>query len=135
MGGSFETRVRVRLSETDTFGVVYYANYFIYFDLARLELLRRARLLELLSKEKLKFVAASATCNYLAPATFNELLSLRARVVRVGESSVAYEHEILRTKDSRKIATGRVVDVMVDGEGGTVAIPELIRSRLQGRPG
>ncbi len=40
MGRSFETPVRVRLSETNALGVVYYANYFVYLDLERLEILR-----------------------------------------------------------------------------------------------
>lgn len=131
VGKGLGTRIRVRLSETDAFGVVYYANYLVYFDVARLELLRRARVVELLSKEKLNFVAASATCNYLAPARFNDLLNLRVRVVGIGESSVTYGHEILRTKDSTKVATGRVIDVMVDSKGATTSIPGLIRSKMR----
>ncbi len=131
MGKSLETRLRVRLSETDAFGVVYHSNYFVYFDVARQGLLRRARVIELLSRWKLNFVAAKATCDYHAPARFNDVLSLRVRVAKVGESSVTYEHEVFRAKDSKKIATGRVVDVMVDSEGNVTPIPALILSRLQ----
>jgi len=68
LGISLTSRLRVRLSETDAFGVVCYASYFVYFDVARQDLLRRARLLDFLRRRRLSFVAARDTCEYHASA-------------------------------------------------------------------
>jgi acyl-CoA thioester hydrolase len=130
VGRTLRTRTRVRLSETDAFGVVYYANYFVYFDVARQDLLRRARLLEFLRRRHLSFVAASASCEYHASARLNDLLSLEVKVDLLGDSSVTYDHVVSRAKDSAKLATGRVVDVLVDGKGAARRLPALLRSRL-----
>ncbi len=130
VGRTFRTRARVRLSETDAFGVVYYANYFVYFDVARQDLLRRARLLEFLHRRQLSFVAASARCEYHASARLNDLLNLEVKVDRLGDSSVIYDHVISRARDSTKLATGRVVDVLLDGKGATRRLPALVKSRL-----
>jgi len=120
----------VRLSETDAFGVVYYANYFVYFDVARQDLLRRARLLEFLRRKHLTFVAASARCEYHASARLNDLLNLEVKVDRLGDSSVVYDHVVSRARDSAKLATGRVVDVLLDDKGATRRLPALVKSRL-----
>ena len=120
----------MRLSETDAFGVVYYANYFVYFDVVRQDLLRRARLFELLRRWRLSFVAASASCEYHAPARLNDLLNLEVKVHRVGDSSVTYDHIVSRARDSVRLATGRVVDVLVDEKGAARRLPDAARSRL-----
>lgn len=136
MGGFFEVDVRVRLSETDALGIVYYAHYLVYFDIARLELLRsRGITAEELGRRGLGFLAAQVTCRYLSPARFDDMLKVRVRVGRLGRSSVTYDHEIWRVGDRTKIATGRVVDVMVDSHGIPTTIPGDIRSRLIGEGG
>ena len=129
MPGSFRTQVRVRLSETDALGVVYYGQYLTYFDISRLELLRKAGItLQYLRRRKLGFVARESTCSYISSAKFDEVLTLKVRVSRIGTSSIVYSHKVERGKV--KIAEGRITDVLVGDHGNPVGIPEDIRERL-----
>ncbi len=124
-----EKEVRVRLTETDALGVVYYGHYYTYFDLCRLELLRELGItLRSLKKRDLGFVAARSSCRYHSSASFDDLLTLRVGVVSVGRTSVTYGHDI--RKGRTKIAEGEVVDVMVNPKGKPVPIPADIRRQL-----
>ncbi len=127
------TQIRVRLSETDAKGVVYYAQYFVYFDVARQELLRIARVdLKTMERRRLRFVAAEAACKYRASAKFQELLDLHVYIKKLGRSSVIFAHEIRRTKDGRLLAEGYIADVLVDSKGKPARIPSDIREKLRG---
>ena len=129
MPGAFSMRVRVRLPETDALGVVYYGQYFTYFDLSRLEMLRKEGItLKFLRERRLGFVAGEASCRYLSSARFDDLLTLRVGVARMGNSSVTYHHEVFRGKE--EVAIGRVADVLVGPKGKPVKIPEDVRKML-----
>jgi acyl-CoA thioester hydrolase len=125
----FHMDIRVRLSETDAIGVVYYGQYLTYFDISRLELLRKAGITpEFLNRRKLKFVAAESTCKYLSSARFDEVLTLGVKVARIGDSSVVYSHEIRRGRT--KIAEGKVIDVLIGKDGQPAKFPDDVRKRL-----
>jgi acyl-CoA thioester hydrolase len=126
----FETKLRVRLSETDSLGVAYYGNYYIYFDISRLELLRTLGITPaVLQRRGMGFVAGESTCRYHASAKFDDVLTVAVRVARIGNSSVAYLHSI--SKGKTRIAEGRVTDVLVDTAGKPLKIPQDIRRKLQ----
>jgi acyl-CoA thioester hydrolase len=125
------TKLRVRLSETDAKGVVYYAQYFVFFDISRLELLRKTRVEPLTFEHlQLHFVAAEATCKYHASAKFDDLLELRVGISNLGKSSIVYSHEVRRESNRRLLVEGTVVDVLVDRSGKPARIPEEIREKL-----
>ncbi|MDA4129023.1 MAG: acyl-CoA thioesterase [Thaumarchaeota archaeon] len=127
----FKTLTRVRLSETDAKGVVYYAQYFVYFDVARLELFRHLLLRhDVLRKTHQKFAAAEAECKYVESARFDEVLELNVGVSRIGRSSITFLHKVKRVKDGRTIATGRVVDVLLDARSRPAELPEIVKTRL-----
>ncbi|MDV3244535.1 MAG: acyl-CoA thioesterase [Nitrososphaerales archaeon] len=128
----FKTNVRVRLSETDALGVVYYGQYYTYFDVARQELLRSLGIVPaLLSRKGLGFVAAESSCRYHASARFDDLLTLGVEISRIGDNSITYTHTIKKGK--RRIAEGRVIDVMVDRTGRSTKISPEIRRKLSRR--
>ncbi|MBI3840942.1 MAG: acyl-CoA thioesterase [Thaumarchaeota archaeon] len=121
--------VRVRLSETDALGVVYYGQYFTYFDVARLEMLRRAGVtLVFLRRKKLGFVAAKAVCRYVSSAKLDDLLTLEAAVAKIGTTSVVYSHRIWKGK--KAVAEGEVTDVLVGADGKPKGIPAGMRAQL-----
>ena len=129
MGSWFRTTLRVRLSETDALGVVYYGQYFTYFDLARLEMLRSAGItLASLKRKGLAFVAAEVSCRYLASARFDEELKLSVAVSKIGRTSVEYSHRIAHGK--REVAEGRVTDVLVGQDGKPAKLTEDLKRRL-----
>jgi len=127
--GPFSMRVRVRLPETDALGVVYYGQYFAYFDLSRLEMLRKMGItLKMLKERKLGFVAGEAECRYVSSARFDDVLTLKVGVARLGNSSVTYHHQVFRGKE--EVAMGRVTDVLVGNKGKAARIPDDFRKML-----
>jgi acyl-CoA thioester hydrolase len=125
-----EYKVRVRLSETDCLGIAYYSNYFVYFDVARIELLRDAGITKNdMDKRGLTFVCAEASCKYLASLEFDEIITVKTWIEKIGNSSIVYRHLILK-ENGVEAAQGYVRDVLVDKNRKLVTIPEEWRNSL-----
>lgn len=130
------SEVRVRYAETDAQGVVYYANYFVWFEVARVNYFRDLGLRYAdIERTGIGFVIAEASCTYLAPAHFDEVLTIRTWAEDLGKSSFALAYEVLNAETGQLLATGRTVQVFVNmREGGRpVPIPERIRQELERR--
>lgn len=84
-----EIEVRVRYYETDPIGFLHHANYFVYFEMGRTELLRAAggnyRNME---RDGLFVVVVKADCHYHRPARYDDLLKVRTTVTRVGAAKI-----------------------------------------------
>jgi acyl-CoA thioester hydrolase len=70
-------------------------------------------------------VVADASCKYLAPADYDDLLVLRTRVEKVGSAHIRHGYELIR--DGRVIATGTTTVVCVDREGKIRRLPDWLR--------
>ena len=99
MSEFIDTVVRVRYAETDKMGIVYYANYFIYFEIGRVEYLRQRgldyRRMEL--EDDSFTVVAEAKCRYRRPARYDDPLRIRTRVT-LGQAP----HDYLRLRNSSR---------------------------------
>jgi acyl-CoA thioester hydrolase len=122
-----EIQIRVRYAETDQMGFVHHANYLVYFELGRVELLR-ARGLSYKDIEAQGFflVIAKAQVRYHRPAHYDDLLLLRTRVVRATGARIDHHYELLRDNDL--IAEGDTTLACVDSTGRLQRIPEMLRS-------
>jgi acyl-CoA thioester hydrolase len=110
-----ESHVRVRYAETDAEGVVYYANHFVYMEVARVNYFRALGFDPAsLDRTGRGIVIIEATCRYHSPARFDDPLLLRAWVDKVNRSSFEFGYEIWHEVDDRLIAKGRTVQVVVD---------------------
>ena len=110
-----ESEIRVRYAETDAEGVVYYSNYFIYMEVARVNYLRGIGFdINHWQRNGMGMVIAEALCRYHAPARFDDLLTIRAWIEDVRRSSFVFVYQMLRNADGRIIAEGRTVQVLVD---------------------
>jgi len=105
-------RTRVAFSDTDAQGVVYYGRYNPYFDLARVEYLRRLDLLD--RGGDAQFVMRANTVDYLAPAVFDDELEIYCRVARIGRTSMTYEFAAYRKPDDVLMVTATQTLVLVD---------------------
>jgi len=124
-----EIQIRVRLSETDALGIVYYSNYFIYFDVARIELLRSVGIdSEILDEQGFKFLCLEASCKYLVPLRFDDLITVKTWIEKIGEKSIVYKHLIV--KNGSNVAEGHVVDVLTDLNGKPVKLPDEWKKNL-----
>lgn len=121
-----ETRVRVRYAETDQMGVVYHANYLVWFEVGRVELMRSLgfdyRTLE--AEEGCLIAVVEATARYRLPARYDDELIVRARLKGVRSSMVQFGYEIVRAADGVSLCTGETTHVVVGRDLKKRALPE-----------
>jgi acyl-CoA thioester hydrolase len=101
MEGEFRWPVRVYYEDTDTGGVVYYANYLKFFERARTEWLRSAALTQqsLIENEQVMFVVKSASIDYHAPAKLDDQLEISVNVEKLGKATVNFSQQTWRHAD------------------------------------
>jgi acyl-CoA thioester hydrolase len=109
----FSAFLRVGFDETDAQAVVYYGRYFPYFDRARVEYMRHLGLLgrDLGGRE---FVMRRATCEYEAPARFDDPLEVFTRTAAIGRTSVRFEHEVHNAEAGELLARAEQTVVLID---------------------
>jgi acyl-CoA thioester hydrolase len=113
-----DAQVRVRYAETDQMGVVYHSNYIVWFEVGRLELLRQLGFTyrEMEKLDDIHIAVADVHCRFKAPAMYDDLLTIRTRLVNVRGSVLHFAYEILRANDSRTLAEGESVHIVVDSQ-------------------
>jgi acyl-CoA thioester hydrolase len=124
-----EATIRVRYAETDQMGRVYYANYFTWFEIGRVELCRQLgfdyKHMEI--EDDSFLVVAKAFCRYKRPAHFDDLLLIRTRVAESKRRTVLFTYEILNQASGEIIATGETLHVICDRQGRFKSLPEKYR--------
>lgn len=121
-----ETHIRVRYQETDNMGVVYYANYFVWFEIARSEYFRAKGIsYRELEKRGLFMMVASASCQYKAPCQYDDVVKIQAWVPELRNSSMRFGYKLF--VGDRLIATGESSHVFTDKSKKPVRIPQEIR--------
>jgi acyl-CoA thioester hydrolase len=108
--------VRVYYEDTDSGGVVYYANYLKFMERARTEWLRSFGFEQdqLLAREGIIFAVRSVELGYHQPARFNDALQVSASLVAKGRASLTFRQEVRRADDARVLCSGRIKIACVD---------------------
>jgi acyl-CoA thioester hydrolase len=121
-----EVRVRVRYAETDQMGVVYHANYFIWFEVGRVELLRQLGFSyrDMEQNDHCFIAVVDARCRYKAPARYDEEIIVRTHLKNVRESLMHFGYELVRANDATLLAEGETTHIVTDAEMKVTAIPE-----------
>ena len=114
MGFRFSTDVRVRLSETDAFGVAYHGVYFTYFDVARMDYLRAIGVMDVVKGGRASNLIVHTAADFKSPGRFDEELTVRARISEIGRTSFTFVFQVERKADGTLVATGESVHVAVD---------------------
>ena len=128
--------VRVRYAETDQMRVVYHSNYFIWFEMGRVECLRQMgfdyKQMEIADDCHLPVV--EATCRYKAPARYDEILTIETRIVALRSGVIKFAYRLVRDEDSQLLAEAQTTHIVVDGTMQRRTLPEkyvmAIRSQL-----
>lgn len=122
------SRVRVRYAETDKMGVAYYANYFVWFEVARADLLRALgwsyREME---DEGVSLPVIEAHCQYHRSAKYDDELDVRAEGRMLSPVRMEFTYQVVRTEDQAVAASGRTVHAALDRAGKPCRLPERIR--------
>jgi acyl-CoA thioester hydrolase len=121
-----ETRLRVRYAETDQMGVVYHSNHLIWFEVGRVELMRKMGFsYRDMERDEGRFIAvAEATCRYRAPIFYDQEVVVRTRLKNVRESVIVFSYELLRADDGGLLAEGETTHIVTDSKMKVSTLPD-----------
>ena len=120
---------RVSYGETDTMGVLYYAEYLHLFERARGEYIRRCGMSYAeVEKRGLILPVREAQCRYRSPAHYDDLLLVRTGISEWTRASMRFVYEIWNEDKTRLLATGMTQHALVNKEGRPVAVPDWFKS-------
>ncbi|MGO9317004.1 MAG: acyl-CoA thioesterase [Terracidiphilus sp.] len=131
------TEVRVRYAETDQMGIVYYANYLVWFEVGRVELLRSLgfsySVLE--TEHECILPVVEATCRYRSPARYDDRILIETRPALLRGSVLKFGYRILRKAKQEEeptlLAEGETVHVVCDDQMNKKPLPEHYAAALK----
>src|SRR5499427_4608482 len=130
---AFSWPMRVYYQHTDAGGMVFHANYLSFMECARTELLHALGfdLGELARRDGVLFVVHSAQIAYHKPALLHDVLSVTARVRRIGRVRIEFEQSVQRAGEL--LASAELTLVCVNARNHKpIGVPPAIRSKLEG---
>ncbi len=136
--GYAEARVRVRYAETDQMGVVYHANYLVWFEVGRVEFIRQIGLdYKAMEQEEGALIAViEVKARYKAPARYDDELAVRTRLAGVRGGIVRFAYQVVRVADETVLCEGETVHMVVGRDMKRRGMPEkyaALFGRVMGR--
>jgi acyl-CoA thioester hydrolase len=125
---------RVRYAETDQMGVVYHANYFVWCEIARTELIRqRGASYAALERQGVLLAVADASIRYHSPARYDDMIRAEAWLEEVRSRTVTFGYRILRIDDSselERLASAWTTLVVLGADSRPRKLPPELMKRL-----
>jgi len=126
-----ETTLRVRYAETDAMGVVYHANYLIWFEVGRGEYFRSLNQdYNAWEKQGLFFPVVELHACYRAPARYGDLVRIRTWVEAIRSRDITFGYQVQMANTGQTLVTGWTRHVCADASGHACPIPEPLRTSL-----
>ncbi len=128
------TELRVRYAETDQMGIVYYSNYFVWFEIGRTDFCRHLGFAyrEMEQQDGLYVIVAEAKCRYKAPARYDDEILVRTCLRGTRKRVLVFGYEVYRKAGDELLAEGETVHVITDREGRPRALPEKYQELFLG---
>ena len=120
------TSLRVRYAETDQMGVVYYANFLVWFEIGRGDFCRQHGFAyrEMEDQDGLYIMVAEVRCRYKAPARYDDEIQVRTCLRASRKRVLVFGYEVCRLPDQELLAEGETVHVITDREGHARTLPD-----------
>ena len=130
------TTLQVRYAETDQMGVVYYANYMIWFEIGRTDFCRKHGFAyrEMEEQDGLYIMVAEARCRYKAPARYDDEILVRTCLKETRRRVLIFGYEVYRQATDELLAEGETVHVITDRDGHPRSLPEKYRDLFVAGP-
>lgn len=123
------TEIKVRYAETDNMGIVYYANYLVWFEVGRTEyLLAQGLDYRDVEKDGLFMAVVESYCAYKVPARYGDIVIIEAQPSDVKHSSMKFNYKVTRKEDRLLLAQGYTTHVLIDKNMQPKKIPEKVRA-------
>jgi acyl-CoA thioester hydrolase len=136
-GAKHEARLRVRYAETDQMGVVYHANYLVWMEIGRIELVRACGLAyrELEASEGLYLAVTEASCRYLYPAKYDQEIVVDTEVAEFNAKVIEFHYRIRSAEPEKALAEGLTRHMWLNREWRPARLPEKYHAALRGEAG
>lgn len=129
-----ESRFRVRYAETDQMGVVYYANYFVWMEIGRVELVRsRGFNYKDLEHDGFFLSVIDASCRYISPGRYDDEIVVQTEIVRSTSRVVEFGYEIRAIDPERLLATGSTRHIWLNREWRPCRLPPQYRGIMNSK--
>lgn len=124
---------RVIYGDTDAGQVVYYANYFRWFESGRREIMRHLKInYHDLDKMGIITPVVESHCNYFHPARYDDIVVIETGISDIKEKSIKFDYRIFRKKDRKLLASGYTINVFVDKKKmKSMKIPNNLRRKVK----
>jgi acyl-CoA thioester hydrolase len=121
-----ESRLRVRYAETDNMGVVYYANYYVWMEVGRVDLCKACgfNYRDMEVEDGIFLAVAESECRYRYPARFDDEVIVKTWIREASTRIVIFDYEIRMAEGDRVLATGSTRHVFVSREMQRARLPE-----------
>ena len=125
------SRVRVRYAETDQMGIVYYANYLVWFEVGRTDWLREhGWSYRDMEADGYALPVIDAHCAYRQSARYDDEIDVRTIAGVVSPVRIQFQYEVVRAADGAVLATGTTVHATLDRDGRPRRMPDRVRALL-----
>ena len=127
-----KTTLQVRYAETDQMGVVYYANYMVWFEIGRTDFCRQHGFAyrEMERQDGLYIMVAEVRCRYKAPAHYDDEILVRTCLKEFRRRVLVFRYEVFRPLTDEILAEGETVHVVTDRDGRPRSVPDKYRDLL-----
>lgn len=124
-----ESRLRVRYAESDQMGVVYYANYFVWMEVGRVDYCSQLgfEYRDMEADDGIFLAVTDAQCRYRDAARFNDQIRVVTWVSESRSRMIRFSYEIRNADSDRLLATGETLHTVCDRNGKMVRLPEKYR--------
>lgn len=123
--------IRVRYADTDQMGVVYYANYLVWFEVGRTDWLRECGwTYRAMESEGFSLPVIEAHCEYKSSARYDDEIAVTTRARLVSPVRLAFDYDLQRCGDGVGIAAGYTVHASLDRSGRPVRLPARVKELL-----
>jgi acyl-CoA thioester hydrolase len=130
--GTHDLELRVRYAESDQMGVVYHANYLVWCEMGRTELIRQLTGTSYAELERQGVVLAvsEATLRYHGSARYDDLVRVSTTLADARSRSVTFDYVVTNAATGARLVTARTVLVSLDASGRPAAMPAALRGKL-----
>ncbi len=119
--------VRVRYAETDKMGVVYYANYLVWFEVGRTDWLRETGVTyRSMEADGIQLPVIEAHCEYRQGARYDDDVDIRTTGRKLSPVRIQFDYDLVRRADGVVLATGHTVHATIDRNGRPTRMPDRV---------
>jgi len=127
-----EVEFRVRYAETDQMQVVYHANYLVWCEIGRTDLIRRLGTSYAdIEKQGIALAVVDAALRYHAAARYEDTIRVRTTLSEARSRSVTFEYTIENAITGVRLVTARTTLASINREGRLVSMPDTLRKSME----